>query len=116
LASFREELLNYFSLYGPSPVLGGTAGSENKRQLKLFAGVALGAVCKVIYDAFTSAGNLGWKVFVVALIASLVVFPQLYYSGGLNRKKLTFAHWALAFQNGFFWSIALSQLSKHLGG
>src|SRR5258707_15690176 len=96
LASFMEEVSNYFSLYGPSPVLGG-AGSENKRQVKLFAGVALGAVCKVIYDAFTSAGDLGWKVFAVALIASLVVFPQLYYSGGLNKKKLTFAHWALAF-------------------
>jgi hypothetical protein len=107
---------DYFSLYGPSPVLGGSAGSENRRQLQLFGGVALGAVSKVIYDAFTGAGGLGWKLFVVALIASLVVFPQLYYSGGLNKKKLTFAHWAFAFQNGFFWSVALSQLTKHVAG
>jgi hypothetical protein len=114
LADFSKTLSNYFSLYGPSPVFG-DKGSENKRQLRLFAGVALGAVCKVIYDAFTNAGVLGWKVFVVALIASLVVFPQLYYSGGLGKKKLTFAHWALAFQNGFFWSVALSELSKKLG-
>jgi hypothetical protein len=107
---------DYFSLYGPTPVLGGATGSENKRQVQLFAGVALGAVCKVVYDAFTAAGNLEWKMFVVALIASLVVFPQLYYSGGLNKKKLTFAHWTFAFQNGFFWSVALSQLLKHVGG
>jgi hypothetical protein len=115
LADFSETLSRYFSLYGPAPAFGGSTGSENKRQVQLFGGVALGAVCKVIYDAFTSAGNLGWKVFAVALIASLVVFPQLYYSGGLNRKKLTFAHWALAFQNGFFWSVALSELTKKLG-
>jgi hypothetical protein len=107
-----EGLTDYFSLYGPSTVFGGVAGSENKRQLQLFAGVALGAVCKVIYDALTNVGSPEWKVFVVALIASLVVFPQLYYSGGLNKRKLTFAHWALAFQNGFFWSVALSQLTK----
>jgi hypothetical protein len=111
-----QRISDYFSLYGPTAVLGGTAGSENKRQLQLFGGVALGAICKVIYDALTDVGSLGWKVFVVALIASLVVFPQLYYSGGLSRKKLTFAHWALAFQNGFFWSVALSQLAKKLGG
>ena len=107
---------DYLSLYGPTPVLGGATGSENKRQVQLFAGVALGAVCKVVYDAFNAAGNLEWRIFVVALIASLVVFPQLYYSGGLNKKKLTFAHWTFAFQNGFFWSVALSQLSKHVGG
>jgi hypothetical protein len=108
-------IAGYFSLWDPRPVLGGT-GTQNQRQVYLFAGVALGAVCKVIYDALTSTGLLEWKSFIVALIASLVVFPQLYYSGGLNRRKLSFAHWAMAFQNGFFWSIALSTLSSKLGG
>ena len=104
----------YFSLLGPRPVLGG-AGTENKQQISLFIGVVLGAACKVIYDAFTANGALEWKPFAIALIASFVVFPQLYYTGVLNRKRISFAHWALAFQNGFFWSIAFSQLSKHLG-
>jgi hypothetical protein len=116
LASLTQGVSDYFSLYGPTAVLGGTAGSENKRQLQLFAGVALGAVCKVIYDALTGAGDMGWRIFIVALIASLVIFPQLYYSGGLNKKKLSFAHWAFAFQNGFFWSVALAQLTKHVAG
>jgi hypothetical protein len=109
-----DGIAGYFSLWGPRPVFG-DKGTENQRQIYLFAGVALGAVCKVIYDGLTSAGALEWKSFIVALIASLVVFPQLYYSGGLNRRKLSFAHWAMAFQNGFFWSVALSAISSKLG-
>jgi hypothetical protein len=89
----------------------GRGGSENRRQIVLFLGVGLGAACKVVYDAFSNAGLFGWKIFAVALIASLVVFPQLYYSGALNKRRLTFAHWALAFQNGFFWS-AFSVIKK----
>jgi hypothetical protein len=94
----------------------GKKGVENRRQGWLFAGVALGAVCKVLYDAFDTAAMLDWKPFLIALIASVVVFPQLYYTGGLSRRKLSFAHWALAFQNGFFWNVALSALFKKFGG
>ena len=107
---------DYFSLFGPRAVLGSTTGSENQRQIVLFVGVALGAACKVIYDALTSTTGLAWASFAVSLIASVVVFPQLYYTGGLGRRKLSLAHWALAFQNGFFWNVALSALFKKFGG
>jgi hypothetical protein len=109
------KIRDYFSLYGPAPVLG-KGGSQNRSQIGLFFCVAAGACSKVVYDFFANAGDLGWKTFVVALIASVVIFPQLYWSGGLDKKKLSFAHWALAFQNGFFWSVGLAQLSKSLGG
>jgi hypothetical protein len=105
---------DYFSLWGPRPVFGGQ-GAENQRQVWLFIGVALGAICKAVYDALTHAEFLEWKSMLIGAIASLVVFPQLYYTGGLNRRKLSFAHWTLAFQNGFFWSVALNALFKKFG-
>ena len=105
---------DYFSLWGPVPVLG-ASGSENRRQITLFLGVSAGAASKVLYDAFsTPPVSFDWKSLVPALIASVVVFPQLYYSGGLNKRKLSFAHWTFAFQNGFFWSVALSGIAKKL--
>ena len=97
-------------------MLGGNSGSENRRQVILFVGVALGAASKVAYDALGAGGSPHWKSTLAALIASLVVFPQLYYSGGLSKRKLSFAHWTLAFQSGFFWSVALDGLAKRLGG
>jgi hypothetical protein len=106
--------VEYFSLLGPRPVFG-KGGQENRQQLVLFTGVALGAICKVVYDAFVNSGSLEWKSFIVSLIASVVVFPQLYYAGGLNSRRRGFAHWALAFQNGFFWNVALSALFKKYG-
>lgn len=110
-----HSIADYFSLFGPRPVAGSEFGSENQRQIFLFAGVVLGAICKVIYDAFTSMTGIEWKALVISLIASIVVFPQLYYAGGLGRRKLSLAHWALAFQNGFFWNVALGALLKKLG-
>jgi hypothetical protein len=106
---------DYFSLWGPRPVMGG-AGSTNRRQLYLFLGVVLGAISKTIYDSLTHASQLSLAACVIAMIASFVIFPQLYYTGGLDKRKLSFAHWTLAFQSGFFWSVALSQLTKQLGG
>jgi hypothetical protein len=111
LAEFKN-LSDYFSLWGPPRPVFGTG--DNRRQVYLFIGVIFGAIAKNIYDALTGAAALEWKTLVVALIASFVVFPQLYYSGGLNRRKLSFAHWTFAFQNGFFWSVALTELSRKL--
>jgi len=108
LAEYHS-LADYFSLWGPRPVFG-NKGAENRRQVSLFIGVALGAACKVVYDALSLAGVLEWKSFLIAMIASIVIFPQLYYTGGLSRRKVSLAHWTLAFQNGFFWSVALSAL------
>jgi len=115
LAESSNKLANYFSLWGPYPVMGGT-GSEKRKQVYLFAGVALGAASKVIYDVITQSTAFAIGPLAVALIASVVIFPQLYYTGGLDRRKLSFAHWALAFQNGFFWSVAFDQLVKKVGG
>lgn len=103
---------DYFSLWYVYPVLGGK-GTEQTRQIILFLGVIVGAICRVLYD-FLAGGPLDWKGFAIAAIVSIVIFPQLYYSGGLNRKAVSFAHWAFAFQNGFFWSVALSKLTERL--
>jgi hypothetical protein len=107
--SFRD----YFALYGPTPVMGG-GGTGNRSQVYLFFGVLLGALCKVIYDALQPEGALYIKTIIIAVIVSVVIFPQLYYSGGLDKRKLSFAHWTLAFQNGFFWTVAFAELSKKL--
>ncbi len=108
-------LIDYFSLSGPRAELG-EGESSNIDQVILFVGVALGASAKVVYDAITASGPLNVPTFAIALIASLVIFPQFHYSGGLNKKRISFAHWALAFQNGFFWSIALDQVASRMGG
>jgi hypothetical protein len=90
LAEYRN-LGDYFSLWGPRPVFGGQ-GAENRRQISLFIGVALGAASKAVYDALTGTGLLEWKTLLIGAIASLVIFPQLYYTGGLSRRRLSFAH------------------------
>ncbi|MBL8169698.1 MAG: hypothetical protein JNJ50_16190 [Acidobacteria bacterium] len=110
MASYQK-IKEYFSLLESRPVLGGS-GSEQHSQAWLFIGVVLGAIAKVVYDLLVNGGAVGWKPFLIALIVSIVVFPQLYYSGGLNRRKLSFAHWTFAFQNGFFWSTTFDALSK----
>ena len=92
----------------------GGVGTGNKSQVYLFAGVLLGALCKVIYDALQPNGEFYIKTIIIAVIVSVVIFPQLYYSGGLDKRKLSFAHWTLAFQNGFFWTVAFAELSKKL--
>jgi hypothetical protein len=109
-----NNLIDYFSLYRQVPVLG-KSGTENRRQIQLYLGVLAGAACKVIYDVVSANSPPRWQAFIIALIISLVVFPQLYYSGGLNKRKLSFAHWALAFQNGFFFNVAFGELAKTMG-
>ena len=71
-------------------------------------------MAKVVYDWLTEhqASLPGWAPFAVAAIASLVAFPYIYEKAGLDRGQLTFAKWAVAFQNGFFWSVAIDALSK----
>jgi hypothetical protein len=109
-------LKDYFALRGPVPVMGGGSGTGNRPQVYLFLGVLLGAVSKLFYDMVTVGSTVSWGAAGVAVIASFVMFPQLYYTGGLDRKKLSFAHWTLAFQNGFFWSVALDQIAARMSG
>lgn len=85
-----------------------------RSQIYLFLGVVLGAVSKTVYDVLAGQASFSWEPLVLALIASVVIFPQLYYTGGLDKRPLSFAHWTLAFQNGFFWSVAFDQLVKQV--
>lgn len=107
-----RSLNEYFSLWSEEAALG-PKGQTRHRQIKLYLGVLLGALSKVVYDALVGAneGSFELASFLVAAIASIVVFPQFYYQGGLNKGKLTFAKWCFAFQNGFFWSVAMSALA-----
>ena len=88
----------------------GGQGTGSKSQVQLFAGVLLGAVSKAVYDFFANGIAWHWTSVIIAVIASVVIFPQLYYTAGLDKRKLSFAHWTLAFQNGFFWSVVFDQL------
>ncbi len=104
--------VDYFSLWTTVPVLGGSAQSRI-RQPVLFLGVLLGALAKVIFDWLTTQTSaLAWQPFVVAAIAGIVAFPYIYEKAGLDRGRLTFAKWTVAFQNGFFWSVAMDAISK----
>lgn len=94
--------------------MGGRSGTGTRSQVYLFAGVVLGAAAKAIYDALVGDVGFQWPSIVIAIIVSFVIFPQLYYTGGLDRKRLSFAHWTLAFQNGFFWSVAFDQIAKEI--
>ncbi|MDN3272631.1 hypothetical protein QWJ07_00160 [Frankia sp. RB7] len=106
-------IINYFSLWTTVPELGGSSGQSHVRQPLILLGVLLGALAKVVYDWLTSqAASLSWQPFAVAAIAGLVAFPYLYEKAGLNRGRLTLAKWLLAFQNGFFWSVAMDAISK----
>ena len=107
------------------PPLGGKSGyGEGKSQFVLFFGVLAGAFSKIAYDYFSTplaqvashdssqyAGSI-----VIACIVSIVIFPQLYYTGGLDRRRLSFSHWSLAFQNGFFWNVAFAEISSKMTG
>ena len=103
-------VLDYFSLWSEVPALGGP-GRARTRQAVLFVGVLVGALSKVVYDAAQSSGPMEWLAFAVAAVASVVVFPYVYYHAGLNRGQLTLAKWCLAFQNGFFWSVTMGALA-----
>ena len=107
MADFVER----FALRGPAePVLGG-GGAKGRAQIYLYIGVLAGTLSKLAFDSITAGGRFDAPAIIVAVIVSIVVFPQLYYAGGLDKRKLSLAHWAFAFQNGFFWSVAFAALS-----
>lgn len=107
-----DRIVDYFSLWTTVSALG--EGQNRIRQPVIFLGVLLGALSKVLYDWLTAQqpSALGWAPFAVAAIASLVAFPRIYEKAGLNRGQLTLAKWAVGFQNGFFWSVAIDAISK----
>jgi peptidoglycan biosynthesis protein MviN/MurJ (putative lipid II flippase) len=98
----------------------GSGSGTGKSQAILFVGVLAGALSKILYDYFytETAQSVGATVsvgtVVIACIASIVIFPKLYYVGGLDQRKLSFAHWTLAFQNGFFWNVAFAEIASRM--
>lgn len=102
---------DYFSLWTVVPAMGGS-GTVKFRQVKLYVGVLFGALSKVVYDYLVGDGSIDYGAFLIAAIASIVVFPHIYYQSGLNKGHLTFAKWCLAFQSGFFWGVTMGALSS----
>ena len=107
----KSPIFDYFALKGPVPVAG-RVGTDTQSQVYLFLGVLLGAFAKIVYDHLSSSTAVTPGQFLLVAVVSVVIFPQLYYSGGLDRRRLSFAHWTLAFQHGFFWSVAFAALVK----
>lgn len=103
-------ITDYFSLWGKVAVLGGE-GFERRRQIILYVGVLLGALAKIVFDHFMGTEDAAWAMTIPAFIASIVIFPYVYYKGGLDAGELNFGKWAIAFQNGFFW-VAILELVK----
>lgn len=95
------------------PVLGGKKGVES--QFSLFTGVVAGSVGQWLFAALSS-GKYVWPGLALGLIASIVTFPLIYYNAGLNKEKLTFVKWCVAFQNGFFWPSLLDQVRQGYQG
>jgi hypothetical protein len=89
----------------------GGKGFENRRQLVLYVGVLLGALAKIAFDHFSGGETAVLTMTIPALIASIVIFPYVYYKGGLDQGDLNFGKWAIAFQSGFFWT-AIIELVK----
>jgi hypothetical protein len=92
----------------------GSGSGTGKSQAILFVGVLAGALSKISYDYFSEGTTQSIGAVVLAFIASVVIFPQLYYVGGLDQRKLSFAHWTLAFQNGFFWNVAFAEIASRM--
>jgi hypothetical protein len=99
-------LVHYFSL--AKPVLGKTGV---RYEIVLYTGVLAGAAGQWLFAAFRS-GDFAWAGLVLGVIASIVVFPAIYYNAGLNKGSFTFVKWCVAFQNGFFWPSLLEQVGR----
>lgn len=94
---------DYFLLATHRLVAGGE-GTEPQRQPIYFIGVLLGAIAKVYYDHFKSGVDFQWGQLGVAAIVSVVTFPTIYHTSGLDRAgSVTLTRWCIAFQYGFFW-------------
>jgi hypothetical protein len=83
------------------------------KEVVLFTGVVVGTVGQWLFSSFTN-GKFAWQGLVLGFVASFVTFPVIFYNAGLNKTKLTFVKWCVAFQNGFFWPTLLEQVGRSL--
>ncbi len=86
--------------------------SGTKREIILFTGVVAGTLGQWLFTA-VGKGQIAWQGAILGLIASIVTFPVIFYNAGLDKEKLTFVKWCVAFQNGFFWPTLLEQVGKN---
>ena len=105
-----EAVRRYFAL--ERPVMGAASGVQ--MQLILYTGVLAGSIgrwgFKLVEDGTATYGGLA-----MGAIASVVIFPTIYYSAGLDKLEVNFVKWCVAFQNGFFWPALLEQVGKAIG-
>ncbi|MBV8356597.1 MAG: hypothetical protein JO189_01470 [Deltaproteobacteria bacterium] len=99
-----NKLLSYFAL--ERPVFG---GAGIKRELVLYSGVVIGTVGHWLFQWSTSSrGGIG--TLAAGIVASVVIFPTIYYAAGLDKIPANFVKWCVAFQNGFFWQTIIEQV------
>jgi hypothetical protein len=84
------------------------------RQVILFSGVVAGTLGQWGFSGLQD-GNFSFLGLIPGLIASIVTFPFIYENAGLNKVKVNFVKWCVAFQNGFFWPVLLEQVGKGFG-
>jgi hypothetical protein len=105
-----NRLIHWFSL--ERPIFGGKGKAAGvDRQIVLFTGVLAGALGQWLFEGVRNR-NFPLGGLLLGLIASLVTFPVIYYNAGLDKTKVTFVKWCLAFQSGFFWPSILEQVGR----
>jgi hypothetical protein len=109
-----EKLAAYFSLWTDSPAYGSSTGVVKIRQPFFFLGVLIGAMAHPVFDYYRDGSGMEAGQLIVAVIASLVTFPWVYYQAGLDRATMSFAKWCVAFQYGFFWPVIFKVIEKAL--
>jgi hypothetical protein len=103
--------VSYFDLQAEVAELGG-GGTQNVRQLSLYLGTLLGALSRVIYDAFEIGQITEASQFGIAAIGSIVTFPLIYRRANLNLGRLSPVKYFVAFQHGFFWSLLIAIVAR----
>jgi hypothetical protein len=97
-----RRLLSYFAL--ERPVFGGVESDA-----VLLTGVFVGTLGRWVAN-WVQTGEPAWGQLVAGMIASLVAFPTIYYTAGLDKSKPTLVKWCVAFQNGYFWPALMEQV------
>ena len=105
---------DFMLLLTEEPALG-KGGIIEKRQPIYYSGVLAGAIGQAYFVHYREGAAFDWGAIVIALIVSLTTFAFVYERAGLNRAKMSFAKWCVAFQYGFFWPIVFGVIEKYLG-
>jgi len=101
-------IANYFLM--PRPVYGGGKGVFY--EVILLLGVIAGCIAQWVLDSLNT-GSFPWVRLLAGVIASIVIFPTVWQRAGLkNTDNLSLSKWCVAFQNGYFWPVLMTQVSR----